>query len=99
MAEDTADGKARSDGWPPVRALELKAEGAIPAGEVARGARGVAFVALFTGAGAGSAATAGSTPHRSKAKARIDGQAVRSVMTSPGPSEKTGVHRVAGGGP
>jgi len=50
------------------------------------GAREVGFAVLVPGVAVGgwSASTAGSTPHRSRAKARIDGQAVRSVMTNPG---------------
>src|SRR5262249_58109534 len=73
----------------------------VEAGDVARGAGAVGFVVLvaYAESGVWSAERVGSTQHRSQAKARIVEQAVRSFMTNPGPTEKTGVHRVAGGAP
>jgi hypothetical protein len=86
MAEDTADGNAPRIGWLPGLAIELRAGGAVDAGDGARKV-GSAVLVPCAAAGGWSASTAGSTPHKSRARARIDGQAVRSVMTNPGPTE------------
>src|SRR5262249_47750670 len=101
MLEDTADGSARRPGRPPGLGTGLVAGGPVEAGDVARGASAVGFVVLvaYAESEVWSAERVGSTQHRSQAKARIVEQAVRSFMTNPGPTEKTGVHRVAGGGP
>jgi hypothetical protein len=83
MSDDTADGREEGNSWPCCLVTGLMA-GSVVAGDATGWARIVGFDVL--GAGGWAAHGAGSTQHRSKAKVRIDDQAVGSFMKSPSPS-------------
>src|SRR5271170_753819 len=83
MSGDTVDGSEGGIGWAPFLAAGLMAWATVDAGNAARCARvgGCVVVAGFSESGDCAAFAAVSSQANSKAKATIDGRAMRSIMT------------------